>query len=155
MKIIILLLVLIAAPSYANDDLEQLAASTNIGSDEYNKIFMKIRYILGAAFNIHNQYFIDKMDNVKINHNYLVNIFAEMEKIKREIKLIKSEKTLLIEQKIILAEINLCMAGMDSFYGCQNALISLKNYLWGKTFGTDWSNYPALTQWHGFPDSMK
>ncbi len=163
MKIIILLLVLIVAPSHANDDSEQLAVPINTELDEHNKIFIKIRYILGAAFDIHIKKFTN---DLKTTPNEFV---AETKKIRLNIKLLESEAALLTDVELldagllsdkiyvnmILSEINLCMAGMDNFYGCQQALISLKDRLWGKTFGTDWSNYPSLTTWDGFPGSMK
>lgn len=155
MKMIILLLVLIVAPSYANDDLEQPATPTNTEVQKHNKTFIKIRYILGAAFSLHSEKIINDFNNVKFTDNDWAELISKMEKIKRDIKLIESESTLSIDEKIILAETNICMSGISNLDNCQQALVFSKDYLWGETFGTDWSNYPPLTPWDGFPDSMK
>lgn len=151
MKIIILiLLVIVQSLSYA-------AEPTASEIEAVDKMFTKVRYILGAAFNVHNLKFLEpeKYGNIPAFMGITENLKQDVHTISKEIKLLNKNAGG-IDLFMVIINIEMCVANMgDSYDYCKIALTILKDFFWIKKFGKTWSGYPSLTLWVGFPDSMK
>ena len=118
-------------------------------------VFNKTKYILGAAFDIQNK-------NNGTTYKNIPDFVNKTNKIKTDLKaLIKQAESLniqagRIEMVVSLNTIDQCISfDQSAIQYCSQALNELKSYLWNKTYSENWSNYPVLSNWKGFPKSMQ
>ncbi|MCZ6802988.1 MAG: hypothetical protein O7D86_03390 [Proteobacteria bacterium] len=128
-----------------------------------DKMFVKVRYILGAAFGVDFKRGIDPAAST--TYKNIPDFVKKTKRLKQDIKKLREEASSLNLQAFggyihrAVGHTEYCVSSFLNSAGqhCQLALVALKDYLWEKKFvGVDfWSGYPVGTEWSGFPESMK
>ena len=145
MKIITLvLLVVMSSLSYADNN-------------EIDKVFVKARYILGAAIHANSKKYTD--DRYKGKKNFL-----RMTKKLRADAIALSKESESLPKEIgghLTAAINFtaaCVSTYSSYDSCTTAKGFLKETYWDRTLGEavhEWSGRDRHGDWEGFPVPMK
>jgi len=151
MKIIILIVLVIA------QSLSYAAEPTASEIEVVDKMFVKVRYILGAAFDAHNLKFIEpeKYGNIPAFISMTESLKQDAIIFQKKLNSLSSQKYGHLFLTLAIREIVLCVSNLSGSSYCAQALSTLKDFYWEKKFGITWSGHPILTIWEGFPDSMK
>ena len=153
MKIVIFLLfALTSSLSNATENCLFPPCPTQAEIKESDVVFNKTKYILGAAFDIQNRH----------TYKNIPEFVSKTKKIKTDLKILMKQaeslhlQTSRIEVETALVHIDMCVSfNQGAIRYCSLALNELKNYLWRKNFGDNWSGYPIMSDWKGFPQTIK
>lgn len=163
MKTIIFTLFLISTLNYAYADDEL----NKVDAEAADNMFMKVKYILGAVWTVQNKIWIDDFENKVGNERTYKNasdFFIKTKRLKEDVKKLAKQARLLnalnarINMIATLGDIEMCIMSYkfdNPTSYCHQAISQLKTYFWEKAFGVDWSGYPDLQEWNGFPKEMK
>ena len=161
MKKIIFICMLFAAFALANEDCifgpPCPSPPTEAEILAVDKMFTKVRYALGAIYRAQIADAIENPPPYK-NIDEYVDYVAEL---KRDISDLSAEADQLSNSayagflKVAIREMIMCVGSYGASSFCDRALISLKDYMWNKTYEGSWSGYLFEESWDGFPDSMK
>ncbi len=120
-----------------------------------DKMFTKVRYALGAAFDAKNKkYYGEGYKNIP---DYLY----KTKNLRRDISALVAEADQLNVQagaaflQVAIIQMEVCLGSYAHSDQCSLSLVSLKDFRWDREFGTSWAGYPFNKPWDGFPDDMK
>lgn len=152
MKIIIFTLFFISTLSYAEDELAWVPP-TKAEVEAIDKMFVKIKYILGAVYAVRIKIIINEE-----GYTNIPDFSKSTKKLKKTIYDLREEYSKEAYGGYLTSALSsalLCIASynVDTFH-CDQSLIILKDYFWEKEFDTNWSGYPTLADWTGFPEHM-
>ncbi|MEE9223016.1 MAG: hypothetical protein V3V40_06125 [Nitrosomonadaceae bacterium] len=161
MKKIICLSIFFTAFTHAYDNcvLGQgcLPRPTEAEISEVDQMFDKVRYALGAVYDVQIAGITENPPPYK-NITEYVDYIAPL---KRDILELPAEADQLSNQahagflKVAIREMIICVGSYGGSNFCHRALVSLKGYMWNKAYEESWSGYPIGKTWDGFPELMK
>ena len=151
MKLIIFVLcIIVQSLSYAAD-YNYLSADAE--AKALDKIFTKARYILNAALNAHILKLIEpeKYENILAFVGITEKLVSDANVLQEEANKLGKGALYLV---IAINQVIICASSLGDDSQCLQSLTSLKDFLWNRKFGKEWSDYPPLTIWTGFPEGM-
>ena len=113
-----------------------------------DEMFVKVKYILGAAFDVQN----------KSPYENIPDFVQGTRKLKQDIHNLRKTAKLLnvqaggFDMAAAITQVDLCVSlNQTAIQYCHQALGGLKDYFWTKHFGTNWSGYEGKEDLSGFP----
>lgn len=120
--------------------------------EDADRVFDKTRYILGAVYKTRVSRILDPEYYQDMPH-----FISRTKKLKEDIDALEAEAARLPPSlrgylEVSVAQTRFCLSYADNSEFCDSALHSLREWVFWKKLGDDWSGYGYTTEdWSGFP----